>query len=386
MSNPSAKRSSMPSPGHMGRTLPLKTGLSTVDPYTVPRVTRLLSASGRVLSSTRAPLASPDPAGPAETALPRPQPTVSVAIPVLNEEKHITACLDAVASQTYPGIVEVLVIDGGSTDATRDLVTARAGNARLLHNERRIQAAALNIALAQAAGEVMVRVDGHCLIAPDYVERCIQALSETSAAMVGGAMDPRAQGWLPEGVAAAMTSPLGVGPARFHRSGPPAWVDTVYLGAYPTELARRVGGYREDVGVNEDAEFAIRMRPHGGIRFDPAVRSTYTPRGSLRAVTRQFYRYGRSRAATVRRHPGSIAPRQLAAPLLVLGLASPWRRTVASAYGAMVVAAGARQLARDPRTSLGFSLSLPAMHLPWGIGFLRGMLPPLKPRVPRRTA
>ncbi len=313
-------------------------------------------------------------------------PSVSVAIPVLNEEKHIAACLDAVAGQTYPGIVEVLVVDGGSTDATQDLVTARAGNVRLLHNERRIQAAALNIALAQASGEVMVRVDGHCIIAPDYVERCVQALVETGAAMVGGAMDPRAEGWLPEGVAAAMTSPLGVGPARFHRGGSAAWVDTVYLGAYGTELARSVGGYREDVGVNEDAEFAIRMRPHGGVRFDPAIQSTYTPRGSLRAVTRQFYRYGRSRAATVRRHPRSIAPRQLAAPLLVLGLASPWRRNVACAYGALVVATGARQLVRDPRTSLGMSLSLPAMHVPWGIGFLRGMLLPLKPGGPGPAA
>jgi hypothetical protein len=256
---------------------------------------------------------------------------------------------------------------------------------RLLENPRRIQAAALNIALAEADGEVFVRVDGHCVIAPDYVERCVEALEETGAAMVGGAMNPVADEWLPRGIAAAMTSPLGAGPARFHVGGEGAWVDTVYLGAYATALARMVGGYREDVGVNEDAELAIRMRREGGVRFDPSIRSTYIPRSSVRAVVRQFYRYGRSRAATVRHHPADVAPRQLVAPLLVLGLASPWRRPVGAAYAAVIVAAGARQLARDPRSALGFSLALPAMHVPWGLGFLRGLLVPVRRRAGRRV-
>lgn len=293
---------------------------------------------------------------------------------MFNEQAHVGACLDAVGAQAYPNIHEVLVVDGGSTDATRELVTQRGGIVRLLPNPRKIQAAALNVALAEVVGEVMVRVDGHCLIAPDYVERCVAALQESGAAMVGGGMTPKADGWLQEGIAAAMMSPLGVGPARFHVGGPPSWVDTVYLGAYRTQLARDVGGYREDVGVNEDAEFAIRMRPHGGIRFDPSIRSTYAPRSSLTAVARQFYRYGRSRAATVRRHPASLAPRQLAAPLLLLGLASPWRRPVAAAYGCLLVVVGARQLAKRPRSAAGLTLALPAMHLPWAAGFLFGIL------------
>jgi glycosyltransferase involved in cell wall biosynthesis len=302
------------------------------------------------------------------------RPTVTVAIPVLNEEAHIDACLDAVASQTHGEIIEVLVVDGGSTDTTRDLVALRGGNVRVVDNPRRIQSAALNIALAEARGDVFVRVDGHCVIAPDYVERCVEALRSSGAAMVGGAMNPRAHGWLQEGVAAAMTSPFGVGPARFHRGGPPSWVDTVYLGAYPTELARKVGGYREDVGVNEDAEFAIRMRPHGGVRFDPTIRSTYTPRASLRAVTRQFYRYGRSRAATVRRHPAAVAPRQLVAPLFLVSLATPWRKQAVVAYGAVLAAAAAHQMTRNPKATPGLVLTLPSMHLPWAAGFFRGLV------------
>lgn len=299
-------------------------------------------------------------------------PTVTVAIPVLNEEAHIDACLDAVAAQTYTGIVEVLVIDGGSSDATRAIVACRPG-VRLLDNPRRIQAAALNIALDEAKGDVFVRVDGHCVIAPDYVERCVMALAGTGAAMVGGAMTPIAHGGLQRGIAAAMASKLGAGPARFHSGGDSGPVDTVYLGAYRTELARQVGGYAEDFGVNEDAEFAIRMGSRGPVWFDPAIRSTYVPRGSVRAVGRQFYRYGRSRAATVRKHPGSLAVRQLAAPILLLGLLTPWRRGVVLAYGSTVLAASVPVARRDRRAWPAFLAVVPVMHASWGAGFWVGI-------------
>jgi succinoglycan biosynthesis protein ExoA len=302
------------------------------------------------------------------------EPTVTIAIPVLNEAHHIEACLDAVAAQTYHRIVEVLVADGGSTDATRSLVQRRPG-VRLLDNPRRIQAAALNIALAEAKGEVFVRVDGHCVVAADYVERCVRALELTGAAMVGGAMTPVAEGALQRGIASAMTSGIGAGPARFHTGGPSCAVDTVYLGAFATKVGREVGGYAEDVGVNEDAEFAIRMREHGPVWFDKAIKSTYVPRASLPAVGRQFYRYGRSRAATVRRHPRSLSLRQMAAPLLVLGLLSPRRRTVAGAYLGLVVVRSALEMVSDPGAGVGMAATLPAMHLSWGIGFLRGLSP-----------
>lgn len=298
-------------------------------------------------------------------------PTVTVAIPTYQEAGAIEACLAAVAAQTYPAITEVLVVDGGSDDGTPAL--AAAAGATVLDNPRRIQSAALNIAIAEATGDVIVRVDGHCLIAPDYVERCVAVLEETGAAMAGGAMTPVATGVVQEGIAAAMASPFGAGPARFHTGGDAAWVDTVYLGAYRTELVRRVGGYAEDVGVNEDAELAHRMGAHGGIRFDPSIRSTYTPRSSLAAVARQFYRYGVSRAATARRHPGSVKARQLVAPALVVGLATPARRYVAGAYVLALGAAVARDGRSLGRSAPAFGAVLPVMHLTWGAGFLVGV-------------
>lgn len=304
-------------------------------------------------------------------------PTVTVAVPTLNEAQHIEACLESVGAQTYGGIVEVLVVDGGSTDATRDLA-GRFPMVRVLDNPDRIQSAGLNLALAQARGHVIVRVDGHCRLAVDYVERCVTALVETGAAMVGGAMQPVGGGWLGAGIAKALTSRLGAGPARFHVGGPSGFVDTVYLGAFRRQLALEVGGYAPEAITNEDAELAIRMRPHGGIWFDARIKSSYTPRSGLAQLGRQFFRYGAGRAATVRQHPRSLSPRQLAAPLLVLMLLTPWRLPVLGAYVTALVARTTPEWRRHPGVALGLMLAMPTMHLPWGIGFLRGLATPLR--------
>lgn len=300
-------------------------------------------------------------------------PSVTVALPVLNEEAALQECLDAIEAQTYPNIVEVLVVDGGSTDRTRD-IALRAG-ATVLDNPRRIQAAALNIALDRAKGDVFVRVDGHCVLAADYVERCVAALASSGAAMVGGQMTPEpGRTSMQQAIAAAMSSPLAVGPARFHAGGEPGWVDTVYLGAYEVSTARAVGGYAEDVGVNEDAEFAIRMKPHGGVWFDPSICSRYSPRGSLSAVAKQFRKYGWSRAHTIARHPASIRPRQLAPLALVALLLWPrTRRPALVAYlGALGVGA-AMAGSRRPADAARFGAVAGTMHFSWAAGFVSGL-------------
>lgn len=299
-------------------------------------------------------------------------PAVSVVVPVLDEAAHIDECLAAIDTQTYGSIVEVLVVDGGSTDDTV-VKAGRHPKVRVLTNPRRIQAAAMNVALDEAAGDVIVRVDGHTVIAPDYVQCCVDALEATGAALVGGAMRPDVDAAGAPAIAAAMCSRLGAGPAAFHGDGPAAWVDTVYLGAFRRDVVRSAGGYRE-VPTNEDAELAIRLSPLGGVWFDPAIRSSYSPRSSYRGLARQFFRYGRGRAATVRRHPRSLAPRQLAAPALVLGLVSPWRSKVLVAYAAVVGAAAVEAGRRRLDVVPGFLVALPVMHICWGTGFLFGLV------------
>lgn len=312
------------------------------------------------------------------------RPSVTVVIPTFNEEQHIGATLESVRDQSYDGIVEVIVADGRSTDRTREAAVEFTG-VRIVDNPARAQSAGLNRAIDAAQGDIIVRVDGHCVIDPDYVERCVEALERTGAAMVGGGMTPAADAVqssvMQRGIAAAMASRLGAGPARFHVGGRAGWVDTVYLGAFRSDDARAVGGYAEDVGVNEDAEFAIRIGARGGVWFDPDIRSSYVPRSTVATLGKQFYRYGRSRALTSRRHPRTVRMRQLAAPALVLGMLSPRRRQIAAVYAAVVVARAVRQFGEDRGSAASFAAALPVMHFCWGVGFLRGVFLPQRARL-----
>ncbi len=301
-------------------------------------------------------------------------PSVTVALPVLDEEERIERCLSAIDAQDYPRLCEVLVVDGGSRDRTRELAAGHP-RVRIVDNPRRIRPAAMNVALAEAAGEVVVRVDARTLIAPDYVARCVEALRSSGATIVGGPMRIEGATAFERGVVAAMTSRIGGGPAEFRRaSGAPRFVDTVYLGAFYKDELVALGGYDEHFGGNEDAELAYRARGAGGVWLDPEIRSGYAVRGGLRALASQYYRYGRARAGTIRKHPSSLAPRQLAVPALMLGLLSPWRRKVLGAYLALVTGRALYEVRRDPPAAPAMAVALPTMHFSWGAGFLRGLL------------
>jgi glycosyltransferase involved in cell wall biosynthesis len=300
-------------------------------------------------------------------------PTVTVAVPVLNEELYLKACLDSIAAQRYSGQVEILVVDGGSVDRSRS-IAARYPQIRLLDNPERTQAAALNLALAAARGEIFVRVDGHSVIAPDFVERSVVALEETGAAMVGAAVHPsKAGSWLQRTVAAAFVSPFGGGPAAFRRGGRSRWVDTVFLPSFRTVTALAVEGYNEDRRVNEDYEFAYRMRSHGGIWYEQGLRSTYFAPTSLTSLARQYFRYGGLRAAMVRRHPRSLSPRQLLPPLFVCALVSPRRGLALRVYAALLAVAASREAVLDPPAGAGLIAALPCMHVAWAAGFILGL-------------
>ena len=314
-----------------------------------------------------------------------PTPTVSIILPVLNEETQLGRCLRSVAEQTYPAVAEILVADGGSTDNTRS-VAEDFPKVSVVDNPRRIRPSGLNAAIAAASGDIIVRVDARTALVPDYVERCVEAIQRSGAAIVGGQMRYEANDAAQRGIVAAMTSRLGAGPAVFRREGgEPRFVDTVYLGAFRSETIRRLGGYDEWSGGNEDAELAWRAQPYGGVYLDPSIKSYYLGRDGLGPLASQFYRYGRNRARTIRKHPASVSLRQLAVPALLLGIASPWRRPVLATYLAGVLGRGALELSRDPAAAPMLVAAFPTMHAAWGLGFVRGMLTRMGARdVPRR--
>ncbi len=198
------------------------------------------------------------------------RPGVTVIMPVRNEEAFIARSLGAVLGQDYPPeLMQVLVADGMSDDRTREVVAelARAHPAHsveIVDNPGGIVPTGFNAALDRARGDVVVRVDGHTIIASDYVGQCVAALAASGADNVGGRMDAEGSGPVGTAIALATSSPFGVGDSQFHYATGEHWVDTVYLGAWPREVFGRIGPFDPEMVRNQDDEFNYRLRAAGG--------------------------------------------------------------------------------------------------------------------------
>lgn len=312
---------------------------------------------------------------------------VSVVLPTLQERRFIEGCLRSLCAQDDPRIVEILVVDGGSDDGTREVVQAWGGKVRLVHNAGVTAAAAMNVGLAEARGSVIVRADAHTTYDPDYCRRSVDALLDTGAAVVGGPMRPVGDTPFGEAVAAVTTSPLGIGPGRFHYAEEAGEVDTVYLGAFFKETVLAAGGY-DAVGIQwaaEDQELNFRIRQQGGrIWLDPSIHSTYVPRSTPSALWRQYHNYGLAKASTLAKH-GTLPYWRPLAPAAMVLAAAVWslgalvRRRPATAvlpyvaYAAGALAVGERLARRRAASPASTALALAICHWSYGLGFVRGL-------------
>lgn len=318
-------------------------------------------------------------------------PMISVLMPIRNEAFHIQHSLEAVLQQDYPpDRMEVLVADGMSSDGTREIVCgyqANHPNLMLIDNPGRIVPTGLNAALRVAQGEIVLRVDGHTLIAPDYVRQCVDALQRTRAEDVGGRMNAVGEGSFGEVVALATSSPFGVGGARFHYSKQEEWVDTVYMGAWPRRVFDEIGLFDEEMVRNQDDEFNYRLSKYGGkILLSPNIKSRYTVRGSPFKLWKQYFQYGYWKVRVLQKHPRQMRLRQFAPPVFVLALLLstllafspilfPLSIIIPLAYvvanlGASLWTASKHGWRSLPLLPMVFAI----LHLSYGLGFLVGLI------------
>lgn len=322
------------------------------------------------------------------------RPTVSVVVPARNSASTLAMAIRAAAEQEPPP-TEIVIALGPSDDETA-AVAAELSNmypdlVRVVPNPSGRTPDGLNAAIAASTGQVIARIDAHSIIPPGYLDTAVRVLRESGAGNVGGLQMPSAPSGFGRGVAAAMRSPLGSGGAAYRSGSVRGLVDTVYLGVFRREALEAVGGFDPVFSRNQDAELNLRLARAGyGVWLEPALQVEYRPRANVRGLAAQYFQFGRWRRQTARLHPGSLRLRQLAAPLLVLGViatggVSILRRDlrpgalVATAYvGAMGLAG--LQASEQPRDAPATALALMTMHLAWGIGFLIG--PPRRRRRP----
>lgn len=319
-------------------------------------------------------------------------PMISVVVPMRNEERHIAECLESLLRQDYPSTrVEILVVDGMSEDRSREIVgefVSRNPNIRLLDNPKRITPTALNIGIRQAKGDVICLVSAHCRLEGDYLSQCVKYLQLTKADNVGGMMRAMGQNYVGEAIALVTSSPFGIGNSKFHYSHREQYVDTVYLGAYPRAVFDRIGLFDERLVRNQDYEFNYRLRRNGGrIFYTPAIKVLYYCRDSVFGLFRQYFQYGFWKAQVIKKHPRSIAPRQLVPPIFVatlittglLGLPNhQFRYLFALVVVSYLIALLISSILIARREGCRFLPVLPltfsCLHFAWGSGVLWGLL------------
>lgn len=217
-------------------------------------------------------------------------PSVSIIVPCRNEERYIRGFLDSVLASTYPADqMELLIVDGISEDGTRENVLEYAKRnplIRLLDNPKKSTPAALNVAVTNATGDIIIRMDVHSFYPPDYVEKCVRYLEQYSADNVGGIRRSAAldDGFLGSAIACSVSHPFTAGNALY-RTGvsSPRWVDTVFGGCYRKDVFQRIGLFNEKLTRSQDREFNYRLLKAGGrILLVPDVHCTYYVRSNLR--------------------------------------------------------------------------------------------------------
>ncbi|WP_431220822.1 glycosyltransferase family 2 protein [Leifsonia xyli] len=326
-------------------------------------------------------------------------PGVSYVMPVLNEATHVRAAVDSLLSQDYAGPFEVAIALGPSIDGTTELVAELAAvdpRIRVLDNAIGSTPAGLNLAIRESRYPIVIRVDAHSVLPPDYARIAVETILETGADNVGGLMDAQGTTDFERAVARAYGSRVGLGGTKLHVGGEAGPAETVYLGVFRRDRLLEVGLFDEEIKRGQDWELNRRLRTSGGtVWFTPRLKVTYRPRPNLYRLARQFFSTGIWRGELARRFPASNGLRYFAPPVMVIGVAAGillglggivqaavgatpwllWGFAIPALYAVIVVVSAVLWGRRDGfRPFLWFLVVLPCIHFSWGIGFILGYL------------
>ncbi len=317
-------------------------------------------------------------------------PSVTVVIAARNEECAIVQLLDSLDAQTYDrDRLDVVIADGGSTDATPAVVAGWTGTrglrARLIDNVGRVTASGLNAGIGSTDADVVIVLGAHATVPANFVEASVATLETSGADCAGGLLETVGTTTTGRAIAAATTSSFGVGNALFRiGSAVSRDVDTVAFGAYRRSVFDRIGGFDVSLVGAEDDELNFRLVRSGGrIRFDPAIRATYFCRESFKGLARQYFMYGRGKAWVLKKHRRAPSARMLAPAGLVGGLAIGaglsvlFRRPIVALvplapYLGVIGLGSWRAGHRSGASRLRILAALTTLHLSYGVGLFVG--------------
>jgi succinoglycan biosynthesis protein ExoA len=318
---------------------------------------------------------------------------VSVLIPCRNEVQYIERCIHSVCSfDQPPGGFEVIVIDGMSTDGTRELLSRlknKFPELVVIDNPRKIVPSAMNLGIQNAKGEYIIRADARCVHPKSYLCDLVELSEKTGADNVGGVLVPQfGNGYTQNAIALAYKGRISMGGALRDRGDFVGETDTVYGGCFKRKRLLEVGMYDESMVRNQDDELSFRLREMGGkIIQDGNIKIQYYPRNSFRHLFKQFMQYGYWKVTVIKKHSQQASLRHFLPAVLVLsfvtlGLLIPF--TIYGLYGFLIysgsyfMAVGLFSFKSaynlNWRFLPGVIFAIFLIHISFGIGFIIGSI------------
>ena len=254
------------------------------------------------------------------------KPFISVVMPIYNEEKYISKCIESLLKQDYPkDKMEWIFVDGCSTDKTvsilNDYQNKNPGLIKVFNNPNKTVPYAMNIGIKNSVGKFIIRLDAHAEYADDYFSKCVYCLQTTDADNVGGVIETKSVGNVGEAIAAVVSSKFGVGNSQFRTNGEDGYVDTVPFGAFRREVFEKYGMYDERLTRNQDNEMNFRIRSNGGkIFLSNDIKLAYYSRNTIKGILKMAFQNGMWNVITMKLCPGSMGVRHFVPLAFLLSL------------------------------------------------------------------
>lgn len=317
---------------------------------------------------------------------------LSVICPIYNEEKYIGKCIESILAQDYPkDDLEVLFVDGMSTDRTREIVEEYAISypyIRLIDNPKRIVPPAMNIGIRASKGNIIIRLDAHAIFPNNYFSQLVHSLITLKADNVGGVCRtlPINDSVVCQSIASVLSSRFGMGNSHFRIGATEIMeVDTVPFGCFNRELFDRIGYFDEELIRNQDDEFNGRIIKNGGkIYLLPFLTIDYYARDTIKKVWKMFYQYGLFKPLVNKKLGSPATIRQFFPLCFVLGLLlgpllGLFDMTFMYLYGLVILLYVGIAIYYSVRESLNIKRILTqvyiyfVVHFSYGWGYLNGI-------------